>query len=288
MTKKRIYNTQLRLSKSKIFVRFAIKLKNQLNAIINLQIQQLAYFARIMKNNKAVIVFTHIPKCAGTSFRSGLIEPNISAGKIYRSSSFKEILKYKQDFQYLIGHYPFGIERYLHPLNPARKRPKIRLVFLREPIDHMISYYYFQIQSGQYSKFWPQIKKQNIVDFYTKNYTARNLQTRFCAGVFYELIFRKILHNSDKNLLLNKAKKNLSKFNFVGLFENIEDDMKTIAKKYKLEYKPAYSQSTRTRKRPSVNELEENTKQILSRLNELDIQLYRFVKEDFKNQKAGL
>jgi hypothetical protein len=227
------------------------------------------------------IILTHIPKCAGTSFRQSIIAPNIPESMWYRPGSFLSILTHKKDFRYIIGHFPLGIEKYIHPLNPAKKRNTIRIIFLREPVDHMISYYYFQLQLGKQSKYYPQIKKQDIIAFYQKNYTARNLQTRFCAGILSELIFRKVLINSNSNILLKCAKKNFSKFDFIGSFENINNDMKTFAEKYSLNYKPVYSKSTKTNFRPKPSELKPKTQKMLKQINQLDIALYDFAKHEF-------
>ena len=105
-------------------------------------------------DDKNLIIFTHIPKCAGTSFRYSIIEPNIPQEMMYRpAGGICKLIRHKNDFQYMIGHLPFNADKFIHPCNPCRKRIKIYITFLREPIDQMISFYYYQLQLGKYSAY---------------------------------------------------------------------------------------------------------------------------------------
>jgi len=226
------------------------------------------------------IILTHIPKCAGTSFRRSVIAPNISESMWYRPGSFLSILTYKKDFQYIVGHFPLGIEKFVHRLNPARKRNTIHITFLREPVDHMISYYYFQLQLGKKSKYYPEIKSQDIVEFYQNNHSARNMQSRFCAGVLTELFFRKIFHSSENAFLLYLAKKNIIKsLDFVGRFEKLNIDMERFARSFNLNYHPTYSQTTKTKNRPKIAEISIETQKQLKRINRTDVRLYNYALE---------
>jgi len=233
-----------------------------------------------MKEDRAII-FTHIPKCAGTSFRESIININISEEYVYTSHNFFSFFKYKKDFQYIIGHWPFGIEKYVHPLNPVRRRKKILVTFLRNPIDHLVSFYFFQKQQGKYSNYAEDIKGKNIVEFYKTTPKALNLQTRFCAGVFYEQFFKRTIQKyKGTHFQLKVAKKNLiQNFDFVGQLENIANDMSYFCHNYNLKFEYKYAEITRTKKRPKTHDLSPETIKILSELNNLDIELYSFAKE---------
>lgn len=231
-------------------------------------------------NANTAIIFTHIPKCAGTSFRNSLIVPNIEEEMMYRpSGGISKLIKHKKDFRYIIGHLPFNAEKYIHLSNPARKRKTITMVFLREPIDQMISFFYYQKQLGKYSAYLKD-EEADIVHFYKTTASAQNIQTRFCSGIGLDLFFNKILKNPPNKLQLSRAKKNInSKINFVGQFENIGKEMQYISEKYKLIYQPTYSKTTKTKNRPSVDALKKEVKEELSKINNLDIELYQFAKE---------
>lgn len=239
-------------------------------------------------DNNTAIIFTHIPKCAGTSLRESIIVNNIEPSLIYRSGSFKKILHYKKDLRYIIGHWPLGIENYVHITNPLRKRKKLRITFLREPIDHLISFFYFQKQQINYSAFKDEIENKSIVEFYETVPRALNLQTKFCAGVLYEQLFRRTAKKGS-HVQLAKAKDNLiHKFDFVGQFENYATDLQTIANQFNLNLKLTHNSVTKTKKRPAKNELTESELNKLRELNSLDINLYKFATENIFNQRTNI
>ena len=236
---------------------------------------------RIMNfDDNTAIIFTHIPKCAGTSLRESIIVNNIEESLIYRSGSFKEILSYKKDLKYVIGHWPYGIEDYFHFNNPIRRRDKIRITFLREPIDHLISFFYFQKQQIGYSAFKHEIGDKSIVEFYESVPRALNLQTKFCAGVLYEQIFRRI-NNAGCDLQLKKAEQNILKgFDFVGQFENYTNDLELLAKTYSLKLSITHNNVTKTHKRITKDDLSVEELNKLRELNSLDMKLYEYAIEN--------
>lgn len=236
-------------------------------------------------DDTTAIIFTHIPKCAGTSLRESVIVNNIESSLIYQSGNFKEILGYKNDFRYIIGHWPHGIEDYFHIKNPIRGRKKIRITFLREPIDHLISFFYFQKQQIRYSAFKDEIGNKSIVEFYENVPRALNLQTKFCAGVFYEQFFRRT-SKAGSNLQLRKAKQNLLKsFDFVGQFENYTADLQLLAKTYNLDLTITHNNVTKTHKRIAKKDLSKMELDKLRELNSLDIKLYKFASEKIFNHR---
>ncbi|WMI68442.1 sulfotransferase family 2 domain-containing protein [Mangrovimonas sp. YM274] len=236
-------------------------------------------------DDNIAIIFTHIPKCAGTSLRESIIVNNIESSLIYRSGSFKEILYYKNDFRYIIGHWPYGIENYCHINNPVRNRQKLHITFLREPIDHLISFFYFQKQQIGYSAYKHEIGDKSIVEFYESVPRALNLQTKFCAGVFYDQLFRRTSKAGAK-IQLNKAKQNLIKrFDFVGQFENYTNDLELMAKTYNLKLDITHNNVTKTHKRIAIKDLSSKELNKLKELNSLDMELYKFASENFFSQR---
>ena len=229
-------------------------------------------------NDDCALLLTHIPKCAGTSFRNALVVPNIPSSMIFSpESGLSRIMRHKQDFQYLVGHFPVGVEQFYSLRSPARKRHKILVTFLRDPLDQMISYYWFQIQleNCRPNKF---ANDHNaIVEYYKNTPRARNLQTQLCSGIIIERILPRIGIMGGCAFQLKRAKRNLiNRFHFVGQFENADGDMKLLAEYLGIKYVPTHSEITRTKRRPSVSEIDPEIAKALLEINYLDRELYTY------------
>lgn len=224
-------------------------------------------------------LLVHIPKCAGTSFRYSVISPNIEPALIYQPNSWREFMFHTQDFRYLVGHFEFGVGNFINPHNPARKRKKIYLTFLRNPVDQMISYYYFKQQNAKEEQA-EAYELDKVIDFYKKNINLCNMQTQFCSGFLLNRLYLKLQITLIGQLQLRMAKKNLlSGFHFVGCFESIERDSRLLCEFLQFKYEPIYAEVTRTKMRPSVSDLTADQYAELEAINSLDTELYHFAKE---------
>ena len=235
-----------------------------------------------MAINRLLIIFTHIPKCAGTSLRESLIKNNINNSLIYRpEKGIRGIIGYKQDFAYMVGHWPYGTENLISPFNPARHRKKIYITILREPLDHMISFFYFQKQLGRKSLFKKKIDEYDIVSFYQNNPAACNLQTKFTAGLFLERFCRYTIFQRGSYLQLLSAKKNLiHNYPYVCQFEKLDIDLKNIALDLNLDFCSVYDQTTKTRNRPASDKIDQDIIDQLMQYNRLDFQLYKYAQNN--------
>jgi len=118
------------------------------------------------------------------------------------------------DFDYIVGHYPWGVHWLLRPWSQVARRPKIHIATLRDPIDQMISYYYYHLQLGLRSPYREYIEKAgDIVDFYSLATAAQNQQTKAYAGLPYAVRWQQALRFYGVDSLLQKAIKHLT-FNY--------------------------------------------------------------------------
>ena len=226
-----------------------------------------------------LLLLTHIPKCAGSSFRECVIEPNLLESEILRvKGGIHTLRKHQDDFRYLVGHWPFGIENFFARSNPVRERPIKRVVILRDPIDQIISFYYYHKQLGIGSPLSQMINMLDLVDFYKSSLRHCNMQTQFLAGVFYHAQRSplKLLNRFAPNFVYRKAVGNLEKYyDFVILQSRSSEGFKRFAHELGLQLKPTVCEETVTRKRPSVLSLSDLDRASLAELSMYDSMLYQ-------------
>ncbi len=89
----------------------------------------------------ACLLFMHIPKTAGTSFRQILVRQYRNLGGIeavYEPDAVKTGPK-RKDAPAYVGHYRYGFHQFVD--GPARY-----VSFMRDPIRHSWSHYHFLIE----------------------------------------------------------------------------------------------------------------------------------------------
>lgn len=231
------------------------------------------------------INFVHIPKCAGSTFRNSLIDPYVSEDLLNGPIiGIRELRKYTKDLQFLRGHFPFGREKYFPKDSPVRCREMINLVALRDPIDQMISYYYYKIQVDEVRQLGEAPAPDSphpILDFYRARPMVHNLQTRMIAGVHWASHHSPLakLGTAVPGWMLRIAWRNLtSQFHWVFFQHTADADFAEFAASYDLDYAPTRFQKTVTRDRPAKHEISEDEKAELLKINFADQALYERAK----------
>ncbi|PMS36913.1 sulfotransferase family protein [Trinickia symbiotica] len=233
----------------------------------------------------------HIPKTAGTSITS-LLEDNFSLAdalitKKVRNQYYANYIDYGllKSAAVVAGHFPLSIASLMN--EPVRK-----LVFLRNPVDLSISLFNHMKRIGEISP------RENLADFIesSRGSSITNVQAKWLANAFAPNVptHRASMPfefgwNGTKpefaidDSVLADAKRNLKEFEFVGIFEEMEESISLMCQRFELSrgYHPVvlnvgdYSRAQ-----------DESVMRLVQNHNKYDVELYRFARQRFR-EMAG-
>lgn len=235
-----------------------------------------------------LIIFTHIPKAAGTS-TSGLIRTALGEDMVWRPTNTIDLHTNTRDFQYLIGHFGVGVERYLNPLSQARKREQYKFTILRNPVDQLISLATYRINIK--SSTSRTILGREIIDFYgnKKNKWMLNLQTKMLAGYLSLYLSTKLDISNDvrvyqfyKKLAIANIK---NYFDRLFFFEDLASVTSRISEDIGIIKSLPHSEITMNKFRISTEDLTIEELNALSALCRYDIDIYKYAQTVWRNGK---
>jgi Galactose-3-O-sulfotransferase len=222
------------------------------------------------------VIFLHLPKTAGSTLR-GIIERQYGSRSIlplYESKFGEELAAIPPNqmdrLRVVMGHFYFGAHASL-------SKPSTYITVLRDPIDRIISRYYF-VRRSPLDPVYDAVREMSLKEF-AETY-CDNDQTRLLAGKYDGLSFGRC---SDDEML-DIAKRNLTKyFAVVGITE--EFDRSLILMKRILGWRnPFYIRRNVTRGRPRKDKLPQETLNVIQANSELDLELYRYAEKLFQEQ----
>jgi hypothetical protein len=227
-----------------------------------------------------------MPKAAGSTLTQIILrqyEPSTAftayVGDEQARSVIKELpLEQRKRIRVVIGHLPFGT----HTFFP---QPCAYFTVLRDPVDRLISWYYFVRQSPDHDHYRFVTSQQlSLKEYILSDMVADNGQTRRLAGIVQPS--RRVPTHDEPCTTkdLKVAKKNLQEhFAVVGLSERFDETLLLL--KRALGWKtPFYVSTNITKSRPSKDDIERDTLEVLEQHTELDIELYRYAQELFEKQ----
>jgi len=157
------------------------------------------------------------------------------------------------------GHMLFG----LHAILP---QPATYITVVREPVDRVISSFYFMRTYKLHPLYW-KFKRENwsLEDFVTRS-PRENVQCKIIAGAEYA--------KPCTAEICERAKENLGRsFSVVGLFERFEESLALMKLRFGWKLQ-RYSSFNVTRTRPKKADIPQSTLDLIAEKNSLDISLY--------------
>jgi hypothetical protein len=243
----------------------------------------------VLKNLKPAI-FLHIQKTAGTTIvelaRSAYGDQNvISHGDYLKGIDYcpctgvvgvdEKLLDDFDNIPFLSGHFGYGFaKRYM----PGR----YSFTFLREPIERVLSFYYFcrGCDPKQYAHYklsqqvtLDEFLQRGMVDPEIKNFIWNNQVWQLASG-FGELKTRPLSAFKEIDLL-ELACEHLDEFSHVGFAETFEADRDHILRDLGIVPPEARVVLNANLGRPIYSDLPQSTKDLLFELTELDRVLYQ-------------
>ena len=237
------------------------------------------------------LIFLHIPKTAGATFR-GILQRKYEPEKAFFIENHNVIpsieklyslpQQEKDALSFIMGHVDFGVHTHF---NQAFSY----LTVFRNPIDRIISHYnYVKSQPTHYLYNW--VRQENID---LKTYVASGKTSELNNGMVRMMTGQGGYHRNQQGTvaygacpdeLLDQALDHLNtRFLTYGIQEYFDESLLLMSKKIGWGSMHYLSQNVRkkTKERPPLSQEEED---VLAEYNGLDIQLYRYAKEAFEKE----
>jgi len=232
------------------------------------------------------IIFVHVPKAAGTTLHR-IIEKHYPRQTVYSTNPsllnpeasiehFKQLpLEQRAQIRILKGHLPYGLHDYL----PG---PSTYFTLLREPVDRVVSFYYYVRQSTRHYLHEQVLARDLTLQQYIESCITTsndNFQTRLISGVHHEALYGRCTP-----AMLDTAKRHLQEhFSVVGLSEQF--DATLLMLKHAFQWRDLfYVRQNVNTDRPMLPNIPSATIDLIREHNQLDIELYQFVKQHFEDR----
>lgn len=226
------------------------------------------------------VIFLHLPKTAGTTLNRLIeweypllqmysVDPVLfewSAAHLRKLSPRR--LKRTRMFK---GHMLYG----LHKVLP---QPATYITVLREPVDRVISAFYFMRSYKLHPLYWKFRRGNWTIDDFVRWSRRDNVQSKIIAGANYE--------EPCTAEIAETAKDNLQRhFGVVGLSERFEESLALMKLRFGWQFN-TYSSFNVTRSRPKRHDLSKSTLDLIIENNSYDVALYECARTIFESAVA--
>jgi hypothetical protein len=234
------------------------------------------FFNRIKKPKK--LIFDHLPKCGGTSLHR-FLELQYSKRRIFTidgsnpetsTLDFKQLTeKQRYKFNLIKGHLANEIFEYVNP-------KCLKVTILREPIDRIVSHYFFVKRRKNHYLHEEVITKDLSLKEYAESDLSdelRNWYVQHFSGMSSTEVMEK------PELALESAKIGLAQYDLIGFLDEYELFMKRLISLANLQKELKLSVHNRTENRPRLDQITSETVEVIKSVNNLDCELYQWAHE---------
>ena len=230
------------------------------------------------------VIFLHIPKTAGTNIHN-ILHREYRSEERFSFVSTRDEEKFvslseseKEKIEILIGHQNFGLHEHF-------KRPSTYFSFMRNPVERIISAYYYYLNNPSFPAAikMKENKINSLKEFVECGLFPMedNMQTRFIGGG------RDIAFGKCTDELFEKAISNIEKyFSVVGTEEKYDESLLLLKNNYGWKKWPFYSRLNVNKKKPNISEFDLSTMNAIRNANLVDEKLYQYVKKRLKDRKS--
>jgi hypothetical protein len=229
-----------------------------------------------------MVILLHLPKTAGHTLYALLknaLNPNIGVYGDDEGETFRQFLALPQQeraaLRLAYGHMPYGLHRFV-------KQRCHYVVFLRHPVDRVISAYYYVKRMPEHP-LHNRLKDGMTLEQFARLDENNNVQTRWLGR--YDITgilepsnstpwwnYHEVLTHDH----LEQAKACLQACVFVGFQETLCGDVPDLFRYLHLLPPNDIPRINETSGRPNLSEIDNETYQIIAHHNEFDLALYEY------------
>jgi len=222
------------------------------------------------------VIFLHVPKAAGSTLNR-LIECEYPLFEMYSIDpvfyrwSWRHLQRLSKKrlgkIRIFKGHMLFG----LHAILP---QPTTYITVLREPVDRVLSSFYFMRSYKLHPLYW-KFKRENwTLEDFVRRSPRDNVQCKILAGVEYAKPFTAEIYEIAKENLLRY-------FSVVGLSERFEESLALMKLRFGWKLQ-RYSSFNVSRTRLKKADVSSSTLELIEEKNSFDISLYEYAAKLFQ------
>ena len=228
---------------------------------------------------RRTIIFLHIPKTGGTTVWSTLGAALRSTFNVQTPEGLRKLLDFPdyeiRGCELIHGHMPYG----LHLLLPQKSK---YVVFLRDPVDRVISGYYYIKRQPKHGLYRESHAGMSLAE-YALSREMDNMQTRYLG--LYEILEMLELSSSwwrssrqVQQEHLERAKKRLASCDFIEFREDLDRDLCELFQKLGLSPPGLIPKSNETIDRPALSDIDSKTVEKIRQRNLFDVELYQYAR----------